>query len=351
MLGTVFAAAAAAPPQDAPQTIDFSLGAARERVDSWVDGATRLLPNIVVALVVLAIFYALALLARRLVVKHATRRNRGNLGDVLGGFVKAAVLLLGFLLAATIVIPSLKPGDLIAGLGVSSVAIGFAFKDILQNWLAGLLILLRQPFEIHDQIEVNGHEGSVERIETRATIIKTYDGQRIVIPNSEIYTHAVLVKTAHEKRRSQYDVGIGYGDGIEEACEVIRKALASVKEVETEPAPEALPWDLGASWVTIRARWWTQSRRADVVHVKGSVIKAMKDALDEARIDMPYETQVHLFHDQTEETEGERGRQREGWPAPKEGATKPRWKAEAAEEVDRVVRPENGSSTEPKERD
>ncbi len=312
---------AAAPAQDQPQTIDFSWAASRERLDSWVDGASRLLPNIVVALILLAIFYGLARLARHLIEKSSTRRHRSDLGRVLGGFVKAAILVLGFLFAATIVIPSLKPGDLIAGLGVSSVAIGFAFKDILQNWLAGLLILLRQPFEINDQIEVNGHEGTVERIETRATIMRTYDGQRIVVPNSEIYTHAVIVKTAHEKRRSQYDVGVGYGDGMGEACAVIKAALAEVAEIESDPAPEALPWDLGASWVTIRARWWTQSRRADIVKVKAQAIQAIKEALDAAHIDMPYETQVHLFHDQTEETDGERGKQREGWPAPSEGAT------------------------------
>ncbi len=105
---------AAATPQDQPQTVDFSLAGARARLDSWVDGASRLLPNIVVALVLLAIFYGLALLAQRLIVGQATRRNRSNLGSVLGGFVKAMILLLGFLLAATIVIPSLKPGDLIA---------------------------------------------------------------------------------------------------------------------------------------------------------------------------------------------------------------------------------------------
>ncbi len=326
---------AAATPQDQPQKIDFSLAGARERLDSWVDGASRLLPNIVVALVLLAIFYGLALLARRLIIGQATRRNRSNLGSVLGGFVKAMILLLGFLLAATIVIPSLKPGDLIAGLGVSSVAIGFAFKDILQNWLAGLLILLRQPFEINDQIEIDGHEGTVERIETRATIIKTYDGQRIVIPNSQIYTNAFLVKTAHEKRRSQYDVGIGYGDGIGQACEVIRNAIAGVEAVESEPAPEALPWNLAASWVTIRARWWTHSRRADVVTVRAAVLQAIKEGLDAAGIDMPYDTQVQLFHDQTEAGEGDRSQQREGWPAPKEGATKPRWKAEAKEKTKR----------------
>jgi small-conductance mechanosensitive channel len=168
----------------------------------------------------------------------------------------------------------------------------------------------------------------VERIETRATIIKTYDGQRIVVPNSHIYSNPVLVKTAYEKRRSQYDVGIGYGDGIEQACDVIRAAVASVAAVESDPPPEALAWDLAASWVTIRARWWTESRRADVVDTRGSVIKAIKEALDGARIDMPYETQVQLFHDQTEMTDGVRGSQREGWPAPKGGSTQPRWRVE-----------------------
>lgn len=334
---------AAAQRQDAPQTIDFSWSGARERLDSWVDGATRLLPNIVVGLIILAVFCGLAVFVKRMVRGQFARRERDNLGEVLGGFIKAALILLGFLLAATVIIPSLKPGDLIAGLGVSSVAIGFAFKDILQNWLAGLLILLRQPFQVHDQIEVEGHEGTVERIETRATIIKTYDGQRIVIPNSEIYTHAVLVKTAHEKRRSQYDIGIGYGDGIGEACQVIQSALARVDEVESEPAPEALAWDLGASWVTVRARWWTHSRRADVVRVKAACIEAIKEALDEARIDMPYETQVHLFHDQTEETDGRRGKQREGWPAPKEGPPRSRWKAQAEEEAGRAAQSGDGA--------
>ena len=311
--------------RDAPGQIDANFGLAVERVDNWVDGAIRLLPNMAVGLVIFAVFFAFALLSRRLIERSSRRRDRGNLGEVLGGFVKWVVIVLGSLLAATIVVPSLKPGDLIAGLGVSSVAIGFAFKDILQNWLAGLLILLRQPFNIDDQIEVKGFEGTVRRIETRATIIETYDGQRVVIPNSDIYTNAIVVRTAHEKRRSQYDVGIGYGDDVDEACEVIRKAIAGVPEVETEPAPEALPWDLAASWVAIRARWWTHSRRADVVHARAAVIRAVKKALDEAGIDMPYETSVQLFHDQTEATEGDRSAQREGWPVPKEGSTRPRW--------------------------
>ena len=323
--GASAAAAAGGAAGDKPQQVDVNIGMLWEKLDNWVDGAVRLLPNLLVGIVLLLLFYGLGLLAARLIRKAASHRSRENLGEVLGGLVKWTLVLLGFRLGATVVLPTLKPGDLIAGLGVSSVAIGFAFKDILQNWLAGLLLLLRQPFEVNDQIEVNGHEGSVVRIETRATIIQTYDGQRVVIPNSNIYTSALKVKTAHRQRRSEYDVGIGYGDGIANARQVILAAIRSVAEVHAEPAPEALVWDLAASWVTIRARWWTDSRRIDVVTVRAHVLEAIKNALDEAGIDMPFDTQVQLFHDQTEADDGVRGRQREGWPAGGKPPPKSRW--------------------------
>lgn len=318
-------------PADVQGQVDLNPQMAIERVDAWIDGAVRLAPNLAVAIVVFLVVFGLGVLVGRIVTSRARSRGRENLGQVLGGFAKWLIVLTGALLAATIVVPTLKPGDLIAGLGVSSVAIGFAFKDILQNWLAGLLLLIRQPFEVGDQIEASGHEGTVERIETRATLIRTYDGQRAVIPNSEIYTNAVLVKTANDKRRSQYDIGIGYGDDVDEACEVIRRALADIEGVASDPAPEALPWDLAASWVTVRARWWSESPRADVVSVHSAVIRSVKRALDEAGIDMPYETQVQLWHDQTEASDGDRSSQREGWPADSDNPSEPRWRAELRE--------------------
>lgn len=312
----------------ARQTVDADLDTALKQVDSWVDGAIHLLPNFCVALVVLLVFYLLGNFFRLLVQRHLTRRSRDNLGEVLGSLIKWAVVFAGLLLAATIVMPSLKPGDLIAGLGVGSVAIGFAFKDILQNWLAGLLILIRQPFSVGDQVEVSGFEGTVCRIETRATLIDTYDGQQAVIPNSDIYTNAVLVKTAYEKRRSEYDIGIGYGDDINKACEIIQQTLLDVEGVLKKPKPEALPWELAASWVTIRARWWTHSRQTDVSHIRARVIAAVKQALDAACIDMPFETCVQLLHDQTEETDGDRNHQREGWPVADGDNPSPRWKVQ-----------------------
>jgi len=321
------------PSNDAPQQVDIDTGMIFEKLDSWVDGFIRLLPNIGIALVLIAIFYFLGKFVGRLVEKGAEKRDRANLGSMLGGFTKSAIIIAGIVLGLTVIIPSLNPGDLIAGLGVSSVAIGFAFKDILQNWLAGLLILIRQPFEVKDQIEVDGYEGTVEKIETRATIIQTYAGERIVIPNNQIYTNPVKVKTAHDISRSQYDIGIGYGDDMEEAVEILKKAVSEVKGINQEKGVEVLPWDLAASWVTLRVRWWTESRRSDVVKVMVEVILAIKKSLDEANIDMPYETRVQLMHDQTEAADGDRTKQREGWPASEEeAASTPLWKAKMNKE-------------------
>ncbi len=325
---------------DTPNQIDVNPGMLLEKIDSWVDGFVKILPNMVVAVIIVVIFYFLGKLFKSLIYKAAKKRDRENLGAMLGGLVRYTTIAVGIMLGITTILPSVKPGDLVAGLGVSSVAIGFAFKDILQNWLAGLLILIRQPFEIDDQIVVNDFEGTVEKIETRATIIKTYDGKRIVIPNNQIYTNSVKVNTAYEFIRSQYDIGVGYGDDMDEAIEVLKKSLQGIEGVEEEKGIDVLPWDLAASWVTLRVRWWTKSNRSIVVKTMTRVIPAIKKSLDAANIDMPYETQVHLFHDQTEDTDGDRKKQREGWPANKEEEEipKPKWKAEkemAAEEKEK----------------
>lgn len=182
--------------------IDADVGNMFEKIDTWLDGFFRLLPNIALALVVLILFYFLGILISRIVRSRAEKRDRNSLDEVAGSLLRWAVTLLGFALAITIIAPSITPGDLLGGLGVSSVAIGFAFKDILQNMLAGILILLRQPFQVGDEIVSGGHTGRVEKIETRATFIKTYDGRRVVIPNADIYTDSVVVITAFDKVRS-----------------------------------------------------------------------------------------------------------------------------------------------------
>lgn len=200
---------------------------------------------------------------RGAVLRVAFARGRCDFGLLLGGFARWAVLLFGLLWVAAIVFPSVKPADVLATLGVGSVAVGFAFKDILQNWLSGLLILYRRPFRQGDQIRSGEFEGTVEHIEARATLLRTYDGQRVVIPNADIYTRSVTVRTAFPLSRSEYDVGVGYGDDPERACRVILDALRGTEGVARDPAPEAYPWSFDPSSVAIKVFWWSDARRAE----------------------------------------------------------------------------------------
>jgi small-conductance mechanosensitive channel len=286
-----------------------------ERIEGYIAGFWWILPNLGIALVVFALFLIGASVASRAVLRVFKRRSRPDLAVMVAGAVRWSVIGLGFLVVATIVFPSISPANLLSTLGIGSIAIGFAFKDILQNWMAGLLILLHQPFRQGDQIVVGEHEGTVEHIEARATLIKTYDGRRVIIPNSAVYTDSVTVNTAFPLRRSQYDVGIGYGDDIDRACEIILDAIRNLEGVADDPPPEAFAWEIAGSSVNIRVRWWTHSKRSDVVHAQGRVVRAMKKALSDAGIDLPFPTNVVLLHDQTEEADGDRRRQREGWPA------------------------------------
>jgi small-conductance mechanosensitive channel len=229
---------------------------------------------------------------------------------------RTARIVLGVLIAAAVAFPTFKPGDVIQVLGIGGVAIGFAFRDILQNFLAGILLLLTHPFRVGDQIVAGQFEGTVEDIQTRATFLKTYDGRRVIIPNSELFTEKVIVNTAFDKRRIEYDVAIGCGDDVVRARALVLEALRESGPGFDRTAAEAFVVELGDFAVKVRARWWiTPPRISDVYQARDEVLAAIKAKLRENGIDMPFPTHQILLHDQTEETDGDRRRQREGWPA------------------------------------
>ncbi|AII54384.1 mechanosensitive ion channel family protein [Hymenobacter sp. APR13] len=295
--------------------MDFSL--AWQKLNQIGRDLMLALPNIVFGLVTFVVFMLLARGARALVQRVTSSRSSSqSLVRLLSRLSYVGMLILGVLVTVTIILPGFTPASLVSALGVGGIAIGFAFKDIFQNFLAGVLLLLTEPFKIGDQIKYKEFEGTVEDIQTRATAIKTYDGRRVIIPNAELFTNAVTVNTAYDKRRLQYDVGIGYGDDIAQARALMLEAMREVEGVMTDPAPEALVMDLAGSSVNIRARWWVDPpRQADVLDAQDRVLEAIKNKLTAHGIDLPFPTQQILLHDQTEATDGNRRLQREGWPA------------------------------------
>ena len=177
--------------------------------------------------------------------------------------------------------------DLLAGLGFFSLAVGFAFKDILENTLSGVLMLFRQPFASGDQIEVQGYAGTVQAITIRETRIKTYDGQLILIPNSDVYKNVIRVQTHFPQRRLEFVVGIAYENDATEACRVVEAALGDVEAVADRPAPEAWITQLGVSTVDIEVRFWAPPEQHEARQVLHRAIVAVKEALDRAGVEMP----------------------------------------------------------------
>ena len=308
----------------------FDPSVAWTKILTLANGLVAALPNIVIACLVFALFYYVARQVR-LLVRRATENHRRthSVGLVLGRLAQGVIVMVGALIGLTVVFPSFNVSSLINLLGISTVAIGFAFRDIFQNFLAGILLLLAEPFRIGDQIVVKEFEGTVQDIQTRATTINTYDGRRVVIPNSELFTEAVTVNTAYEQRRCEYDIGVGYGDDLDRVKAIILETMQSVDGVLTDPPAETFVVGIGASSLNVRVWWWVQPpSRRNVLLVQDRVLIAVKNALTENGIDLPYATQTVLLHDQTEETDGDRARQREGWPVGRE--TPPRARVSAS---------------------
>jgi small-conductance mechanosensitive channel len=173
--------------------IDFS--------NAWTTGvriinqSIALIPNFVIACIIFVLFLAIASFCKSLVRRVAVqRRKHQGIGLLFGRLAHTSIVILGFLVSLSVIAPSFQAGDLIKVLGIGSVAVGFAFQNILQNFLAGILLLLQEPFGIGDFISVTGIEGTVHDIQSRATLITTKEGRLVIIPNAIIFTNPVAVE-------------------------------------------------------------------------------------------------------------------------------------------------------------
>lgn len=263
------------------------------------DDFMQRLPYFIVAIVAFLIFWLLSNIFKRVVTKllskSHTHRNLVKVFQRIGG---ALILFVGFMVAMVIAIPGFTPAKLVGALGIGSVAIGFAFKDIFQNLLSGILLLVSEPFRIGDQIISGDYEGTVEDIKVRATTIRTYDGTQVVIPNSQLYTSALTVNTAYKRRRLQLVVGISYNDDIRKAKEVILKALKTAETVSKLAEPSVVATAFGGSSIDLTVRWYIDNgNQANKVASIHEVIVEVKEHLDAAGINIPFPIRTLDFSD------------------------------------------------------
>lgn len=251
------------------------------------------IPNFILALAIFMTFYLVARRVRLMVIGLTEKQHKArNLGIILGKLAQSVVIITGLLVVLTVLFPSFNPGDLIQLLGIGSVAIGFAFHDLFQNFLAGILLLLTAPFRIGDQIIVQQYEGTVEDIAMRATTIKTYDGRRVVIPNTDLFTNSVTVNTAFEHRRLEYQIEIGIEEDIQRVKDLILKTLLKLDGVLNHPATEVLVVGLTGDGVTLRISWWVRKLgQPELLHLQDRVLTTLKNQLTAHRVAFPTPSQ------------------------------------------------------------
>ena len=244
------------------------------------------LPSLVGAIIVIGITWIVAKGVRYLAYTWAKQtEGDSNTELLIGRLSYGGVWVVGFIIALGVM--GLDFGALLGALGLTSVAIGFSLKDVLSNYISGVILLAARPFRINDQVVIGEYEGTITQIQLRATTMKTYDGRVVYIPNQEVFQESIINNTASPRRRSSVIVGVDYGENIEEAIAVIERTLPQIAEVETTPAPDVLVTELAASTVNLEIRFWVDSRRSGFLATTSKVAQAVKEALETAGIDMP----------------------------------------------------------------
>lgn len=222
-------------------------------------------------LLVLAAWWLGGWLSRRAAVERVARRNP-FLKDLLASSIKGGVALLGLtaglqLLDATAVI-----GAVLGTAGVVGIALGFAFKDIVENYIAGVLLSLRQPFRPHDHVKIAEHEGLVMAMTARATVLMTLDGNNLRVPNAIVFKSVILNYTQNPSRRFEFDLNVAGEDADEARLVRLRDCIAAVDGVLADPAAEAFVQAYADGKQAIRIRGWIDQRRSDIEAVRGDAI-------------------------------------------------------------------------------
>lgn len=264
-----------------------------------LSSAIKLFPGLLSAIIIIFLTRYFAEFIQKLASQLGTRMIRSHsLQLLLSKTCYVAVWVIGILVASVIAFPGLRLGDIVATLGLTSVAIGFAFQDIFKNFLAGVLLLLQEPFRINDQVIIGDYEGTVEQIDIRTTKIRTYQGERVILPNSTVFTSAVQVRTSFGSRRTDLTVGVDYNTPLPKAVQTLQRLVNGVEGVLDSPALEVDLVSFGDSSIDFVVRYWTLPQQKEVRRVKTRVIIAIKKAFNEADINIPYPIRAVYYYDQ-----------------------------------------------------
>ncbi len=272
-------------------------------LEELLGSAIKSLPNLASALIILLLTKYAVTFVQKIAEETGKRTLRStSLQVLLKKTVHVGVWVIGILLACVIAFPDFDLGDIVATLGLGSVAIGFAFQDIFKNFLAGIILLVEEPFRIGDEVAIDDYKGRVVNISIRTTQIRTHNGEKVLLPNSKVFTDAVRVVTAYDARRTDLEVGVDYNTSLPEATTILKNTIQNIEGVLSEPIPEIDLVNFGDSSIDFVLRYWTEPQQKQVRHVQTRAIIAIKQAFDTAAIIIPYPIRTVYHYDESDKS-------------------------------------------------
>ena len=262
-----------------------------DQMRTYYESVVALMPKLALGVLLILVFWYLSSLFKRWSGKWLrVRMDDPLLAVFLSRLVKATFITIGLLAFLQVVGLGNAAGSLLAGAGISAFVIGFAFKDIGENFLAGILMAFKRPFRIGDVIESGDIKGEIIGLSLRDTQVKTFDGKDVYIPNGMILKNPIINYTIDGFLRQEFDVGLDYGSDISQAIKVILGALAKVPGIlQREKAPSVLISELGSSSLNLKAYYWldTFDHNVSGLEVKNQAVEHTLLALDAAGFNLP----------------------------------------------------------------
>ncbi len=277
-----------------PLNVEDAASGLVAKLDSWLDAIVLLLPNLVVSVLIVIGAALAARLVRRIVtgVMHrvtAHAPQAGNVVNLLATIAYLVVLAAGVFFALRVIGLSGIVTTLLAGAGIVGLALGFAFQDIASNFIAGVMMAVRNPFVVGQIIETNSFMGIVREITLRSTIVETFAGQRVILPNAKVFGDPIVNYSARGERRVDVAVGVGYGTDLAQAQAVALKAVEGLDGLQPGRPVQLYYNEFGESSINFQLRFWVPfSQQTDYLQAQSEAIKAIKVAFDRDGIVIPF---------------------------------------------------------------
>lgn len=261
-----------------------------DKLSIWMKGFIKMIPNIAVAAVILVLGFFLAKLLKSLAEKVIRKISHNvMLNNLLSSLVY--IFLLGIVLFTALSVLQLDKAvtTILAGAGIAGLALAFAFQDIAANFMAGILISFRRPIRIGDVVTIKSYMGKVKEINLRDTLIQTFQGHMVIIPNKEVFQNPIENFSTYGKRRMDLVVGVSYGEDLEKVKSITLEAVKDVEGLTTDDKTSLFFQEFADSSINYVIRLWVNSpEQPDYLNVQSQAVMKIKKAYDENGIMIPF---------------------------------------------------------------